>query len=161
MVRCSPSAATAPIVQRPFPPRSRGKCRAHGPTLVRGLPWCYICQRKSRGGRGGDADGQPDGIAGNGGSRRSGQVSLADLCFLVLAAGLAAGVVRGAREVWGTGLSRWDSNGWSPTAHFERTAGLAVEVASIWLALILRAASSVRFAAHDRAGVRVGSGSWG
>jgi hypothetical protein len=79
----------------------------------------------------------PMGSQGTGGSRRSGQVSLADLCFLVLAAGLAAGVVRGAREVWGTGLSRWGSNGWSPTAHFERTAGLAVEVASIWLALIL------------------------
>ena len=79
----------------------------------------------------------PMGSQGTGGSRRSGQVSLADLCFLVLAAGLAAGVVRRAREVWGTGLSRWGSNGWSPTDHFERTAGLAVEVASIWLALIL------------------------
>ena len=43
------------------------KRRAHGPTLVRGPPSCYICQRRSRGGRGGDADGQPDGIAGNGG----------------------------------------------------------------------------------------------
>ena len=60
----------------------------------------------------------PMGSQGTGGSRRSWQVSLADLCFLVLAAGLAAGVVRGAREVWGTGLSRWGSNGWSPTDPF-------------------------------------------
>jgi hypothetical protein len=75
----------------------------------------------------------PIGSQGTEGSRRSGQVSLADLCFLVLAAGLAAGVVRGAREVWGTGLSRW---AWPPDT-FARTPGLAVEVASIGLALIL------------------------
>ncbi len=43
--------------------------------------------------------------------------------------------MRGAREVWGTGLSRWVS--WSPPDSLARTAGLAVEVASIWLALIL------------------------
>jgi hypothetical protein len=77
----------------------------------------------------------PMGSQGTGGSRRGWQVSLADLSFLVLAAGLAAGVVRGAREVWGTGLSRWGSL-FIPDA-FARTAGLAVEVASIGLALIL------------------------
>jgi hypothetical protein len=77
----------------------------------------------------------PMGSQGTGGSRRGWQVSLADLCFLVLAAGLAAGVVRRAREVWGTGLSQWGSL-FIPDA-FARTAGLAVEVGSIWLALIL------------------------
>src|SRR5262249_40889756 len=75
MVRCSPSAATAPIVQRPFPPRSRGKGAEAMAHLDRGPLPCYICQRKSRGGRGGDTDGQPDGIAGNGGEppKRAGQ----------------------------------------------------------------------------------------
>ena len=93
----------------------------------------------------------PMGSRGTAGGRRSGQVSLADLCFLVLAAGLAAGVVRGAREVWGEGLSRWGSNGWSPTAHFERTAGLTVEVASVWLALIL-ARGILRLVRRSRSG---------
>jgi hypothetical protein len=64
---------------------------------------------------------------------------------------MAAGVVRGAREVWGLGLSRWGSYGWSPTAHLERTAGLAVEVASIWLALIL-ARSILRLVRGPRSG---------
>ena len=68
-----PSAATAPIVRRPFPPRYRETRRAHGPTVVRGPPSCYICQRRSRGGRGGDADGEPDGIAGNGGAAQAGR----------------------------------------------------------------------------------------
>ena len=78
----------------------------------------------------------PVGSQGTVGSRRSWQVSLADLCFLVLAAGLASGVVRGVREVWGTGLGQWGSLlVWDPIG---RTAGLAVEVAAIWLALILR-----------------------
>jgi hypothetical protein len=76
----------------------------------------------------------PMGSQGTGESCRRWQVSLADLCFLVLAAGLAAGVVRGAREIWGTGLSRWGS--WSPLEN-GRPAGVAVEVASIWLVLIL------------------------
>src|SRR3954451_24700833 len=62
------------------------------------------------------------------------QVSLADLIFLVLAAGLAAGVVRGARDVWGTSLTRWSASISGPSA---RTAGVAVEIASVWLALIL------------------------
>ena len=78
---------------------------------------------------------RPMGSQGTVGSRRSWQVSLADLCFLVLAAGLASGVVRGAREVWGTGLGQWGS--WLFWDPFGRTVGLAVEVASIWLALIL------------------------
>ena len=50
------------------------------------------------------------------------QVSLADLSLLVLATGLAAGIVRGARDV-----------GAMP----ERMAGVGVEVAAVCLALIL------------------------
>src|SRR5262249_37945643 len=127
----SPSAATAPIVLRPFPPRSREK---NADPMVRHLYGVHPRVTFVRGEV--EVAGEvmrmdsPMATPGTGGSRRSGQVSLADLCFLVLAAGLAAGVVRGAREVWGTGLSRWGSNGWSPTAHFERTAGLAVESGS-------------------------------
>src|SRR5262249_8997956 len=131
MVRCSPSAATAPIVQRPFLPRSRGKSAEPMARHLYGAhPRVTFVRGEAEAGGEGMRMDSPMGSQGTGGSRRSGQVSLADLCFLVLAAGLAAGVVRGAREVWGTGLSRWGSNGWSPTAHFERTAGLAVESGS-------------------------------
>ena len=45
---------------------------------------------------------------------------------------------RGSRSVRSREHTTRDRLGWSPTAHFERTAGLAVEVASVWLALILR-----------------------
>jgi hypothetical protein len=62
------------------------------------------------------------------------QVSLADLIFMVLAAGLAAGIARGARHVWGTRPA--PSNGLSPVPN-ERTAGLAMEIAAVWLAMIL------------------------
>src|SRR5262249_13726223 len=138
MVRCSPSAATAPIVQRPFLPRSRGKSAEPMARHLYGAhPSVTFVRGETEAAGEGMRKESPMGAQGTGGSRRSGQVSLADLCFLVLAAGLAAGVVRGAREVWGTGLSRWGSNGWSPRARFEGPAGLAVEVASIWLALIL------------------------
>jgi hypothetical protein len=62
------------------------------------------------------------------------QVSLADLIFMVLAAGLAAAIVRGARDVWGI-------QGPRPTAvvpvPYARTAGVAAEVAGVWLAMIL------------------------
>ena len=88
-------------------------------------------------------------------SRRSWQVSLADLCFLVLAAGLASGVVRGAREVWGTGLGQWGTwLFWDPIG---RTVGLAVEVASIWLALIL-VRDILRQVRGHRSGMGSGSG---
>ena len=50
------------------------------------------------------------------------QVSLADLSLLVLAAGLAAGVVRGAREI---------------LVGAARASGVGVEVAAVFLALIL------------------------
>jgi hypothetical protein len=62
------------------------------------------------------------------------QVSLADLIFLVLAAGLGVGIARGARDVWGI-------RGTGPTGAvpipFARTAGVVAEVAAVWLAMIL------------------------
>ena len=63
-------------------------------------------------------------IGTEGSGRRVGrwQVSLADLSLLVLAAGLAAGVVRGAREI---------------RVEPGRAAGVGVEVAAVFLALIL------------------------
>ena len=62
------------------------------------------------------------------------QVSLADLTFMVLAAGMAVGIARGARDVWGMRASA--STGTVPVP-FSRTVGLAVEIAAIWLAMIL------------------------
>jgi hypothetical protein len=71
------------------------------------------------------------------------QVSLGGLIVLVLAAGVAAGVVRSAREVWGvrpivntSGLS-WapvGGNGWPPLT---RTAGVVLEIAAVFLLVIL------------------------
>ncbi len=71
------------------------------------------------------------------------QVTLADLIVLVLGAGLAAGVVRGGRDV-----------GAMP----QRVAGVAVEVAAVFLALIL-ARSMLELArrrAGDAGGTRIG-----
>jgi hypothetical protein len=74
---------------------------------------------------------------------RSLQVSLAGLMVLVLAAGLAAGAVRSAREVWGlrtmpapgapTGTPVWGS----AQVPVQRTAGVVLEVAAVFLLVIL------------------------
>ncbi len=78
-----------------------------------------------------ESRGGPEGSETSGGRW---QVSLADLIFLVLAAGLAAGLARGARDVWGT---RSAGALGTLAVPFARTAGVLVEVAAIWLALIL------------------------
>ncbi len=71
------------------------------------------------------------------------QVSLGGLLVLVLAAGVAAGVVRSAREVWGSrtlvnpgapGVAWSSGSGQVPV---ERTAGVALEVAAVLLILSL------------------------
>lgn len=62
------------------------------------------------------------------------QVSLADLAFIVLAAGMAAGVMRGARDIWGMPpVPRGVTPGVAP----ERTAGVVVEGLGIFLALVV------------------------
>jgi hypothetical protein len=71
------------------------------------------------------------------------QVSLGGLIVLVLAAGVAAGVARSAREVWGlrrippfpasTGSLVWGS-GQVPV---ERTAGVVLEIAAVFLLVTL------------------------
>jgi hypothetical protein len=61
------------------------------------------------------------------------QASLADLSFVVLAAGLGISIARGAREIWGmrgTGAAR------APVP-FARTAGVATAVVAVWPALML------------------------
>jgi hypothetical protein len=78
------------------------------------------------------------------GGAGSWQVSLGGLIVLVLAAGMASGVARSAREVWGT---RTVSNGSgtgpasSPVAisevPLERTVGLVLEIADVFLIVIL------------------------
>ncbi len=71
------------------------------------------------------------------------QMSLAGLISLVLAAGVTAAVVRSAREVWGERVARSvrpPSSGMAPTTvpvPIERTAGLVLEVAAVFLILIL------------------------
>lgn len=67
-------------------------------------------------------------------SRGRWQVSLADLSFFVLAAGLGVSIVRGARDVWATRAT--GTMGTSPVP-FARTAGVAIAVAAVWLAMIL------------------------
>ena len=68
-------------------------------------------------------------IRAEGSGKRGGcwQVSLADLSLLVLAAGLAAGVVREARDIW---------------VESARASGVGVEVVAVILALVLGARSS-------------------
>ena len=70
------------------------------------------------------------------GSRQSPrlQVSLANLMILVLAAGVATGLARGARETWGT---RTVPPGYNPSVPLERTAGVALEVAAVLLIVLL------------------------
>jgi len=72
------------------------------------------------------------------------QVSLGGLIVLVPAAGLAAGVARSAREAWGTrtlvngqvpGVGMIVSN--SNQVPLERTAGLILEIADVFLMVIL------------------------
>ena len=72
------------------------------------------------------------------------QMSLAGLISLVLAAGVTAAVVRQRRsEVWGERVTRSvrpPSSGMAPTTvpvPIERTAGLVLEVAAVFLILIL------------------------
>jgi hypothetical protein len=74
------------------------------------------------------------------------QISLQGLIGLVLAAGIAAGVVRSARGVWGNRLIQPAVSGsaraaaapagWSPVP-IERTAGLVLEVEAVGFLLIL------------------------
>jgi hypothetical protein len=66
------------------------------------------------------------------------QIRLADLTIGVLGAGLAIGVARGAKEVWGS-RSVGAAMGSVP---WERTAGLVLEVLAVFLVLIL--ASAIR-----------------
>jgi hypothetical protein len=61
-------------------------------------------------------------------------LSLADLSFLVLAIGLGAGIARGSHEAWG--MRPAGSMGMQPVP-LVRTAGVAIEIASVWLAMIL------------------------
>ncbi len=71
------------------------------------------------------------------------QVSLGGLIVLVLAAGLASGVARSAREVWGTRTIDFNlPAGTGPVTRsspvpLERTAGLALEIAAVFLMVIL------------------------
>jgi hypothetical protein len=70
------------------------------------------------------------------------QVSLAGLMVLVLAAGLAAGAVRSAREVWGLRTSPTAPvapvRSWgSPEVPAYRTAGVILEVAAVFLLVSL------------------------
>lgn len=82
------------------------------------------------------------------------QVSLADLTFFVLAAGLAASLARGARDVWGM---RGAGTARAPVP-FARTAGVVIAVAAAWLAMIL----ARRIVAIVRARVRSGAApGWG
>src|SRR5262249_49634974 len=62
------------------------------------------------------------------------QVSLADLRFFLLAAGVGVSVIRGARGVWG--MRAWGTTVATPVP-FARTAGVAVAVAAVWLAMLL------------------------
>ncbi len=70
------------------------------------------------------------------------QVSLGGLMVLVLAAGVAAGVARSAREVWGFRTTASSTSGlpWnagSAPVPIERTAGMVLEVAAIFLLVIM------------------------
>ena len=73
------------------------------------------------------------------------RVSLGGLMVLVLAAGLAAGVVRSSKEVWGVrGVPAPTSGAGSPVwaggeVPVERTAGVVLEVAGVFLVVVLRA----------------------
>jgi hypothetical protein len=62
------------------------------------------------------------------------QVSLGNLMILVLAAGVATGLARGAREVWGTRTVPPGSNGGVP---LERTVGVVLEMMAVLLILML------------------------
>jgi hypothetical protein len=99
-------------------------------------------------------------------ARGRAQLSLAALIALVLAAGVAAAVVRGSREVWGTRIAAGASAPGNPLASsngavpIERTAGLVLEVAAVFLVLIFAgsiygllhgSARTVFGARHDRA----------
>jgi hypothetical protein len=72
------------------------------------------------------------GVSGLNGRRW--QVSLLDRIAWVLAAGVAAGVGRAAKDVWGTRLVGAATN---PLVPLERTVGLVLEVAAVFLTLIL------------------------
>jgi hypothetical protein len=63
------------------------------------------------------------------------QVSLANLMILVLAAGVATGLVRGARDTWGTRTV--PPLGYNPSVPLERTVGVALEVVAVLLILML------------------------
>ncbi len=71
------------------------------------------------------------------------RVSLGGLMVLVLAAGLAAGVVRSARDVWGVrGVPTPTGGAGSPVwgggeVPVERTAGVVLEVAGVFLLVVL------------------------
>jgi hypothetical protein len=62
------------------------------------------------------------------------QVSLADLSILVLAAGLAAGIARGARNIWGYWTSPWGPTSGVPIS---RPVGVVIVVVAVWFAMIL------------------------
>jgi hypothetical protein len=62
------------------------------------------------------------------------QLSLADLSFFVLAAGLGVSIIRGARGVWGM---RARGTIMATPVPFARTVGVAVAVAAVWLVMIL------------------------
>jgi hypothetical protein len=69
--------------------------------------------------------------------RGSLQVSLAALIVLVLAAGVAAAVARGARDVWGDEVIATARTLITSSVPLARTTGLALEVAAIFLIVIL------------------------
>jgi hypothetical protein len=71
------------------------------------------------------------------------QVSLRGLMVLVLAAGVAAGAVRSAREVWGrrlippAGMAAGSTLWASGEVPIERTAGVALEIVAVFLLVVL------------------------
>jgi hypothetical protein len=90
------------------------------------------------------------------------QIKLADLIVWVLAAGVSAGVARGARDIWGTRVVPGGSN---PRVPLERTSGLVLEVTAVFLALILvraviRRLRAGRSGAARRLDSRIGQITW-
>jgi hypothetical protein len=91
---------------------------------------------------------------------KSPQISLRGLIVLVLAAGVAAGVARSAREVWGTRTivnSGFSGGlvGASSQVPVERTAGLILEIIAVLL-LVMIARASIGLARASRPAEREG-----
>jgi hypothetical protein len=89
------------------------------------------------------------------------QVSLAGLIVLVLAAGVAAGVARGARETWGVRLIPSRTSAGAPAmirspVPIERTIGLVLEMLAIFMIVLLgrEFAGAIRRRRELGAGVR-------